>query len=193
MKRLHFIALCALAILTACRGGISNRPPVHLVQDMDFQQKIKAQSEFEFENWEDRRGMRMPVEGTVARGTLESAELARYQEAGGGFIANPVKATREHLLRGQERFNIYCAVCHDRAGSGKGPVLRRAGYAFAAVVPDLGQEERLQRGKMPDGQLFQTITKGIGTMPGYAHAISAQDRWCIVHYVRALQNRFIKQ
>jgi len=31
------------------------------------------------------------------------------------------------------------------------------------------------------------ISKGKGTMPGYAARISLEDRWAIIHYVRALQ------
>ena len=59
------LALLALA-LGACRGGTSHEPPVHLVLDMDFQPKLKAQSAAMFDNWEDGRGMRLPVAGTVA-------------------------------------------------------------------------------------------------------------------------------
>ena len=61
-------ALVALGVFTGCRGGISEKPPIHLVQDMDFQQKLKAQSESTFPGWEDGRGMRLPVAGTIARG-----------------------------------------------------------------------------------------------------------------------------
>lgn len=203
--KLHVFATIGLCLaFAACRGGISHKPPIHLVPDMDDQQKIEAQSEFEFEGWKDKRGMRPPVEGTVPhgsgylgrrgysdkRGFLESVELEKYQNAAGDFIANKVPLTRDNLLRGQNRYNIYCAVCHDRAGSGKGMVLQRAPRgSFNAKVPDLSTEPRLLKDKMRDGELFQTITEGKATMPAYGHAISVEDRWCIVHYLRALQHR----
>ena len=39
----------------------------------------------------------------------------------------------------------------------------------------------------PEGKLFNTITHGKGNMSGYGHALSVQDRWAIVAYIRALQ------
>jgi hypothetical protein len=44
--------------------------------------------------------------------------------------------------------------------------------------------------KMPNGQLFNTISNGFNTMMGYAQQIPVADRWAIVAYVRALQRAF---
>jgi mono/diheme cytochrome c family protein len=41
--------------------------------------------------------------------------------------------------------------------------------------------------RQPHGQLFNTISNGIRTMPAYSSQISEADRWAIVLYVRALQ------
>lgn len=186
------LTLVGAASLGACRGGISEKPPVHLVLDMDFQQKIKSQTAIDFEFWKDGRGMRVPPEGTVARGSVVDDPLAIYQNVDGEYVDNPVAANEAVLRRGQERFNIFCAACHDRSGSGNGVVLQRAKVvspaAFNYNLPDLGREARLVEAK--DGYLFQVMTLGQGTMPSYAHQIPVEDRWAIVHYVRALQNRF---
>jgi mono/diheme cytochrome c family protein len=40
---------------------------------------------------------------------------------------------------------------------------------------------------MVDGELFDVITHGRRTMPGYRFQIPERDRWAIVAYVRALQ------
>jgi mono/diheme cytochrome c family protein len=186
------LALVGAASLGACRGGIKKAPPVHLVLDMDFQQKLKAQMGLDFEFWADGRAMRTPPAGTVARGSLTDDPLETFQDADGNYLDNPVAATAEVLARGRERFGIYCAACHDRSGSGMGLVLQRAKAsspaAFNYAVPDLGKEPRLVEAK--DGYLYQVIAKGQGTMPAYAHQIPVADRWAIVHYVRALQTRF---
>lgn len=188
MNRLPYIAAIALIALTSCRGGISHKPPVHLVPDMDFQQKIKAQSEFKFESWEDKRGMRQPVAGTIARGTLDDRALETYQRGKDQFIDNPIGNTAADYERGRERYDIYCAVCHDRTGSGQGLVMQRAPLgSFNPIIPHLATEPRLR--EMKDGELFKTITEGKGTMPAYGHMIPAADRWKIVRYLRALQNR----
>ena len=125
------ILLAALPALIAvgCRGEISRKPPVHIVLDMDFQAKLKAQSEATFPGWHDRRGMRAPVANTLARGHLREhdpdpdvAKLYVYRQ-GDGFVAkNPLPLTEENLKLGQERFNINCAICHGRTGRGNGPV-----------------------------------------------------------------------
>ncbi|MGK0299140.1 MAG: hypothetical protein ACI89X_000001, partial [Planctomycetota bacterium] len=79
------VASLALVALTSCdkfRGFPSEKPPVHLVLDMDFQPKVRAQSEHEFEGWTDHRGARRPVSDSfgntlvVARGSLPNAALA---------------------------------------------------------------------------------------------------------------------
>jgi mono/diheme cytochrome c family protein len=92
----------------------------------------------------------------------------------------PFPVTEEVMDRGQERFNIYCAVCHDRIGTGNGRIVQR-GY----VKPPSYHTERLR--KAPVGHFFEVITHGYGAMPDYATQIPPADRWAIIAYVRALQ------
>jgi mono/diheme cytochrome c family protein len=150
--------------------------------------------------------MRLPPEGTVARldvpvasatgaGYRTLAELQKLETYKNGedyVTENPLPATRENVLRGQERFNIHCAVCHDRSGMGQGLVLQRAQAvapgAFNYNLPDLGKEPRLQ--ESADGYLYEVIAMGKGTMPAYGHQVPVEDRWRIVHYLRVLQARF---
>jgi mono/diheme cytochrome c family protein len=177
--------------LCGCRGAIKKEPPIHPVLDMDFQDKVKAQMASDFPGFKDGRGMRTPPANTVAVGDLDRAQLEAFKDANGEYLANPVPVTEALVRRGQERFNIYCSVCHDRSGSGQGLVLQRAQVAspvaFNYKVPHLATEQRLVTSR--DGYLFQVITLGQGTMPAYGHQIPAKDRWAIVHYLRVLQNR----
>ena len=84
------------------------------------------------------------------------------------------------LNRGQERFNIFCTPCHDATGSGRGMVVQR-GYR----QPPSFHDERLRTS--PAGYFFDVMTNGFGVMPDYRAQITAQDRWAIVAYIRALQ------
>ncbi len=93
---------------------------------------------------------------------------------------SPVPFTRDVLLRGQDRFNIYCAVCHGADGYGRGIVVRR-GFP----PPPSYHEERLRAAS--DGYLFEVMTRGYGAMLPYADRLTARDRWAIVGYIRALQ------
>lgn len=184
MKTLLWLSILALLGLGACRGGISEKPPVHLVLDMDFQPKLKAQSAAEFAGWRDGRGMRLPVPGTVARGSLQDPKLTTFKQLDGSYVTqNPVALTADTMQRGRERYEIFCAVCHDRTGSGKGYV----GTRWPVPLPSFLDHERVS--KLVDGEIFDVITHGRSTMPAYGPLIPLQDRWMIIHYIRALQLR----
>lgn len=91
------------------------------------------------------------------------------------------------IERGQQRYNIYCAVCHGVSGEGNGLVSLRA---FEMEQPTWVQPTNLHDPnvtKQPVGRVFNTITNGIRKMPGYGAQITPEDRWAIVLYLKALQ------
>lgn len=187
------LLLPALA-LPGCRGGTSESPPVHLVLDMDFQPKLKAQSASRFPGWADGRAMRLPVDGTIARDSLPDAALA-HKTADGAFVAaNPLPLTAAELERGRERFDIICAVCHGYSGrggngpTGHGMVGRRWPVPIPSFHEVAGKDNRVAL--LKDAEIFDVLASpiGKGTMPSYADRISVADRWAIIHYIRALQN-----
>ena len=130
----------------------------------------------------DGRSERQLPAGTVARGHLED-DAAFYTGKGpdGKFLDTfPFAVTKDVVLRGQQRFNIYCTPCHDRNGTGLGMVVRR-GFRH----PPSYHIDRLRQ--VPNGYIFDVITNGFGAMPTYAMQIQPADRWAIVSYIRALQ------
>ncbi|HLY07907.1 MAG TPA: cytochrome c [Planctomycetota bacterium] len=129
----------------------------------------------------DGRSSRSPVPGTVAVGQLAlDAPLFLGRVGQDAVDSFPFPVTRETLERGRQRFDIFCAPCHDRTGSGRGRVVRR-GFK----PPPTYHQERLRSATV--GHLFDVITRGQGAMPDYAAQIPARDRWAIVAYIRALQ------
>ncbi len=92
----------------------------------------------------------------------------------------PIPITRAVLERGQERFNIYCSVCHGRTGEGNGMIVQR-GFP----PPPSYHIDRLR--KAPVGHLFDVMTRGYGVMYSYASRVEPSDRWAIAAYIRALQ------
>jgi mono/diheme cytochrome c family protein len=178
------LALLGVLGLGACRGASSDEPPLYVFPDMDWQPKIQGQEAFPFGEWRDGRGNRQPVAGTVARGHLDEDEGLYEGKKDGAFLAKaPIEVTDKTLARGEERFNIYCAPCHDRTGSGHGMVIQRAGLGAFSTPPEFFGDR--VRG-LSDGQIFDTITHGVRTMPSYAYQIPAQDRWAIITWVRVL-------
>lgn len=177
-------ACCTL--LTGCR------------RDMQDQPRMKPYRHSTFFN-----GPGQPsVEGTVPRGHLrENREFYFGKKAGSsatqpGQVAAsntgnafpddvetiPMPITRADMDRGQERFDIYCSVCHGMTGYGDGIVARRG---FNRPSPASYHQPRLQNA--PVGHFFDVMSNGWGAMPSYASQISIEDRWRIAAYVRALQ------
>lgn len=183
-RRLNHISFVLLAVLllAGCRGTQSSDPPVHLNRNMDFQSRYDPQTRNTF--FDDNRSMRTPVPGTVARGMLrEDERFYAGRNTDGSFLEEiPVPTTRELLLRGQRRYDIFCAVCHGRAGDGQG-IIMTGGYGFTPA-PTF-HSDRLR--DIQDGYLYDVIARGIRTMPAYGQQVPVADRWAIVAYIRALQ------
>lgn len=175
------LLLIALMLVSlGCQGRPKSEPPIHIVPNMDNQPKLLPQASSEF--FLDGAADRLPVEGTIARGELRlDTEYYEGKTASGELVTtNPVPVTATGLARGQERFNIYCSVCHGEDGRGRGIVIEK-GYT---PPPTFLDDPLLSR---PDGHYYDVIANGIRNMPGYANQIAVEDRWLIVQYVRALQ------
>ncbi|MDP1561916.1 MAG: cytochrome c [Pirellulaceae bacterium] len=185
-----------LSLIYQARQTRSPLPRVHVFLDMDQQPHRGPQRKHV--EFLDGRAMRLPVEGTVSRGNdrrddhwqrglvYASSDPNSSYEFAQQF---PVGLTidGEFLKRGQQRYEIYCSVCHGVDGLGNGPVNRRAvELKEAKWVPAtnlMTQEIRDRR----DGQLVQAIRDGVRNMPAYRNQIDARDRWAIVAWVRQLQ------
>ncbi len=94
----------------------------------------------------------------------------------------PIPITKKDLERGQERYDIFCSVCHGATGNGDGMIARRG---FNKPLPASYHQDRLRQA--PVGHFFDAMTNGWGAMPAYASQIPVEDRWKIVAYIRALQ------
>lgn len=148
-------------------------------QDMHDQPKYTPLRASTF--WADGSSARPLVEGTVARGTLQDDAAFFTGRMGGEPVRDlPFPVTAEVLDRGEERYNIFCAPCHDRTGEGRGMIVQR-GYR----QPPSFHIERLRQAEA--GHFFDVMTNGFGAMPDYRAPISPRDRWNIVAYIRALQ------
>jgi len=169
----------ATAFVAGCRGQPSTRPPVRVVRDMFDQPRLAPQSSFTF--YADGASMRGLPDGVVAQERKQQDEAFDQGTGPKGYIDRiPVPVDGTLLERGQERYDIFCAPCHDRTGSGQGTVTRRG---FPASI-DLASEHT--RG-LKDGEVFRIIGFGVRAMPGHRHQIPARDRWAIAAWVRVLE------
>ena len=150
-------------------------------RDMYDQPKYDAYDPSTFPAFKDGSSSRQQIEGTVARGDLESDSLYFTGKVDGKDSTEfPFAIDRETLELGRERYLIYCSPCHGRAGDGRGMVVRR-GFS----PPPTFHSEYLKQ--KPVGHLYSVITHGYGAMYSYASRIPVQHRWAITAYIRALQ------
>jgi mono/diheme cytochrome c family protein len=95
---------------------------------------------------------------------------------------NPVAATPESVKRGEALFTIYCTPCHGTSGRGDGPVSTRFVPPADLTNPDL-QKVRT------DGYWQSYLSVGGAVMPSYGEALSPEERWDVVNYVRTLAKK----
>jgi mono/diheme cytochrome c family protein len=167
--RLWRLLLCAAGVVFAssCVQQMASQPHERPLQTSAF--------------FADGQSARPAVFGTVPSGyTRNNMRGAPAQDFDPNAQELPFPLTREVLARGQERFNIYCAVCHARTGEGDGQIVRR-GFSR----PPSYHIDRLRAA--PLGHFFDVMTNGYGAMPRYDAQVSVDDRWAIAAYIRALQ------
>ena len=178
--------------MVGLQGRLSRKPPIEVFSDMDRQLKLRPQKPFDL--FPNHLSSQLPPAGTIAQGTpLQTANGPVYPfedspvntgHAVGAtnFVeTNPLKVDGALLARGRERFDIYCAPCHGRLGDGNGITKKINDMPAVANLHD----PRII--KMPDGELFNTISNGKGLMGAYGPLVPTEDRWAIVAYLRALQ------
>ena len=144
MLRYFFIAFILITVaivsLAGFRGTHFSEPPVQIFPDMKVQPRYDPQHTSTF--FADGNAARKPVSGTIPLGytlpgsflqagaknaTIKPTGFANQPDYyntgkigdsyGDGF---PVEVTEALVMRGQERFNINCAVCHGKVGLGNG-------------------------------------------------------------------------
>jgi mono/diheme cytochrome c family protein len=160
-----------LTLLILAGAGASGGCPWD--QDMVDQPSVKPQEV----RAPAEPGAAVPIVGgeTLPAPTTEEAMFAAKDAA--ATLRNPVPATEESIARGKYLFELNCLVCHGPDGRGKGPV----GQVFEPSPVDLNEAYTQDQA---DGQLFFTLTRGRVAMPFYRDALTPQERWDVVNYVK---------
>ena len=188
---IFFVVVLSVSIL-GFRGSLSTRSPLEVFPDMDHQAKYKPQAESKF--FADGRADRTTPVGAVPYGRSVDVPDANFlkadsvlytgKDAKGAWVTGfPSAVTIDPaklLERGQDRFTIYCAPCHGALGDGNGITKQ---YGMGATPSFHDDTKRA----LTNGEIFNTITHGKANMLSYADKLSAQDRWAVIAYVRALQ------
>ena len=164
------------------RDGLSTRPPIEGTVARGY---LKTDTEF----YTGKKAGRSAASTSALppqtpAGPQPSATTASALQGAAAFPDDvevfPIAVTKDTVIRGKQRFEIFCSVCHGLTGNGDGMIVRR-GFRRAASFNDLRLREA------PVGHFFDAISNGWGAMPSYAPQIPTEDRWAIIAYIRALQ------
>lgn len=188
-------SIVAVVSILGFRGDKSTRNPIYVFPDMDWQAKYLPQGQNEF--FADGRNDRPVIPGTAGRGygwdikevfspdytdpvSLNPTLYSGKDADGQWHRGFPIEVTDEVMHLGQQKFTIFCAVCHGAGGDGNG-ITKQFGMAATPTYHD----DRL-RG-MAEGEIFNTITHGKNLMGAYGMKLRPEERWAVIAYVRALQ------
>ena len=205
---IFFILVVTIVSIMGFRGDFTENTPLEVFPDMDRQAKFKSQTKNKL--FSNGMADRLPVPGTAVRGNLNNQvnvfsvnpkfhNLAYRtgKDENNKWVAkfsNEIaKATKDNqfaidmsfMRLGKEKYDIHCAVCHGKYGDGKGVT------SYFGLQPrnlsDPTQPNYYLDSKT-DGETYNTISMGYGTMLGLMDKLTPRERWAIVLYVRCLQN-----
>jgi len=123
-------------------------------------------------------GMRLPVAGTVAR-EYPPYPYADDSEEAAAHLVNPIHLSAAALDRGRRQYEIFCRHCHGPRARGNG--------TLTAAFPRAPSLHSARVRAWSDGRVYHVLTVGQNAMPAHERQLGRDDRWRIIHYLRALQ------
>lgn len=99
---------------------------------------------------------------------------------------NPFPITAAGLARGEELYNTFCGICHGEKGDGLGYLVSESNpnAKYPAAPANFLLDEQINSS---NGRYYHAIMYGKNVMGGYADKISYEERWQVIHWIRALQ------
>lgn len=156
-----------VSVFSGCRVN-STQTKLQYMPDMADSPTVKAQ-----ENYLEPPEGSVQIDGILYPDSIEeSAKL----------LQNPYESSDEILAEGKALWDTFCITCHGPEGKGDN-ALGEDKYPPVPNITEGGYTE------YADGHIFHRITFGGALMPAYGHAISADERWKIVHYLKELQKK----
>jgi len=178
------LSIPALGLVSCVSSG--DNPGIEYAPNMYVSQAYEPFSqEKKFDYNPNGMTMRLPVNGTVARG--QGSFIYPHANTGDGYTASAgftpwVAATQTNVEEGQRLYNIYCWHCHGKKGKNNGPIFKDKKMPVPSW-PNY-QSEYIQN--LPVGKAYHTITYGKGLMGSHAFMLNPEERWKVIHYVKSL-------
>ena len=131
-----------------------------------------------------RRAAALAVAALICVLAVPHLDLLLVEATPTSFFHSPTEFSAASIVRGDALYPGHCAACHGAGGHGDGPL------ASGLPVPPAD----LTAGHLwmhADGEMFWWLTHGIEAplggmaMPGFAKALTPDDRWALIDFIRA--------
>lgn len=130
-------------------------------------------------------GISVPTNGHVPYYYEDSPE--GRLEAIENLIDNPFPITEEGLAKGNNLYNIFCAICHGMQGNGLGYIYDEDQNPYAAYPLAPANLLTDEFKSASNGRYYHAIYYGYNAMGAYKDKMNYEERWQVIHYIRALQ------
>ncbi len=184
-------------LIVACQSPGGNSTGSEYMPDMAHSIAYEANYYNYYYNntWSDRETYhkfaqpRQPVEGTVPRGGgVKAYAYGNTEEertrATAEILNNPFPITDAGLKEGKALYDTFCGICHGEAGDGAGYLVRDDGGKYPVQPANFLLDEFIAAS---NGRYYHAIMHGKNLMGAYADKIDYEERWQVIHYIRALQ------
>lgn len=202
MKKLSFIVFVASGWALVSCSDVRRETGTVYMPDMAYSRAYETYAERDttvFTTHANRTDDRIfydntPVSGTIARG--QEIPFPIPMDAPGdtvNYVAskqvpNPLPPLDAAQMKEAERlYLINCAICHGSKLDGNGPLYKDGNGPYAAKPATLVGDAKYEN--MPDGQMYYSMMYGKNLMGSYASQLSRDQRWMIIHYIKAKQGK----
>jgi cytochrome c553 len=108
------------------------------------------------------------------------------------IISNPFPITVNGLARGKALYDVNCGICHGETGNGLGYLVsdENRNVKYPAAPANFLQDTFYNS---TNGRMYHAIMFGKNVMGAYADKLNFEERWQVIHYIRALQAKELKK
>lgn len=179
------VAIAAIVSISSCKeeGGLAPEYMPDMYRSPSIETYVdygEVRGELTNEEMVNKSNALEPVKGTIARGYMPYAyeNSPEGYELAGQNLKNPIPYSEDVVNDGKELFGMFCVHCHGDKGQGDGTLVQRDKFPPIPTkfAPSL---------ELPEGKMFHTITYGKGLMGAHASQLNQEERWKLVHYIRA--------
>lgn len=181
----------AMVVLILRVGGhivcVNSSQPLEIISDMDHQKKLK---EGYIDNFYNLRTINeLPQKNSLPLESIKYPFEPHQFELAERVFSNPISPTSFSLKRGEVLFKRFCVVCHGKDGKGNGWIVTKVQLSEdeEGFPPpkDLTSQNTMN---LSDSRVFHIISSGQNLMFPYTNKLSDFDKWCLIYYIRKLQN-----